>query len=195
MIFRDGYRSNLPQKALSEKEIKAARQRDSDKKNNRKNAYNSSPLTKNSYFKIGDFVLVRNYKRRSKFDPYFLPEKFCVVDISANGNILLIENTTNGFCLQRHPNDIKLFNGSLPLQKQGNKNDCVDNSENSRWSNAFDFIARNEYPIMTSLHNRQFLNKPPSEGQHDYENPTPNTLTTILGHSFGTTIKRGMMYY
>ena len=65
--------------------------------------------------------------------------------VSANGNILLIENTTNGFCLQRHPNDIKLFNGSLPLQKQGNKNDCVDNSENSRWSNAFDFIARNEY--------------------------------------------------
>ena len=50
-------------------------------------------------------------------------------------------------------------------------------------------------PIMMSLHNRQFLNKPPSEGQHDYENPTPNTLTTILGHSFGTTIKRGMMYY
>ena len=110
-----------------------------------KNAYNSSRLTKNSYFEIGDFVLVRNYKRRSKFDPYFLPEKFCVVDISANGNILLIENTTNGFCLQRHPNDIKLFNGSLPLQKQGNKNDCVDNSENSQWSNAFDFIARNEY--------------------------------------------------
>ena len=36
MIFRDGYRSNLQHKVLSEKEIKAARQRDSDKKNNKK---------------------------------------------------------------------------------------------------------------------------------------------------------------
>ena len=54
-------------------------------------------------------------KRRSKFDPYFLPVKFCVIDISANGNILLIENTTTGLGLKPHPNDIKLFKSSLPM--------------------------------------------------------------------------------
>ena len=94
ITFRDGYRSNLPHKSLSEKEINLARLRDKDKKINRKNVYNPSHLTKNTYFEIGDFVLVKNYKRRSKFDPYFLPETFCVIGISANGNILLIENKT-----------------------------------------------------------------------------------------------------
>ena len=100
MIFRDGYRSNLPHKSLSEKQINLARLRDKAKNINRKNVYNSSRLTKNTYFEIGDFVLAKNYKRRSKFDPCFLPEKFCVIDISANENILLIENTTIGFCLK-----------------------------------------------------------------------------------------------
>ena len=99
MIFQDSYRSNLPHKS-SEKEINLARLRDKDKKINRKNVYNSSRLTKNTYFEISNCVLVKNYKRHSKFDPYFLPEKFCVIDISANGNILLIENTITGFCLK-----------------------------------------------------------------------------------------------
>ena len=88
MVFRDGYRSNLPHKSLSEKEINLARLREKNKKINRKNVYNSSCLTKNTYFEIGNFVLVKNYKRHSKFDPYFLPKKFSVIDISANGNIL-----------------------------------------------------------------------------------------------------------
>ena len=77
MIFQDGYRSNLSHKSLSEKEINLARLRDKDKKIKRKNVYNSSCLTKNTYFEIGDFVLVKNYKRNSKFDPHFLPEKLC----------------------------------------------------------------------------------------------------------------------
>ena len=39
MIFRDGYRSKLPHKSLSEKEINLARLRDKDKNINRKNVY------------------------------------------------------------------------------------------------------------------------------------------------------------
>ena len=86
-------------------------------------------------------------KRRSKFDPYFLPVKFCVIDISANGNILLIENTTTGLGLKPHPNDIKLFESSLPMQpEQDIKRDCFNNNENFYWRNAFKFIASNEYP-------------------------------------------------
>ena len=34
------------------------------------------------------------------------------IDISANGNILLIKNATTRFCSKWHPNDIKLFNSS-----------------------------------------------------------------------------------
>ena len=75
MIFQDSYRSNLPHKSLSEKEINLARLRDKDKKINRKNVYNSSRLTKTTYFEISDFVLVKNCKRHSKFDPYFFTRK------------------------------------------------------------------------------------------------------------------------
>ena len=136
MVFRDVW-SNLPHKSLSEKEINLARLREKDKKINRKNVYNSSCLTKNTYFEIGNFVLVKNYKRHSKFDPYFLPKKFSVIDISVNGYILF----------KKTPNDIKLFNGSLPLQLEQNiKRDCVSNNENFYWRNSFKFISRNKYP-------------------------------------------------
>ena len=38
--------------------------------------------------------------------------------------------------------------------------------------------------IMTRLNNRQLISElPPSEGQHDYEDPTLNTLTMTLGLS------------
>ena len=82
--------------------------------------------TKDFSFQIGVCVLLRNYRRRFKFGPYFLPNKFCVIDILANGNTLLIENTVSDLCLQRHPNDIKLLNGSLPsLPEQAVKNDNI----------------------------------------------------------------------
>ena len=50
-------------------------------------------------------------------------------------------------------------------------------------------------PIMTGLNNRQILTTLRSEDQPDYEDPTPNILTIILGHSSGTTMKKGMMCY
>ena len=34
------------------------------------------------------------------------------MDILANENTLLMKNAVSGLSLQRHPNDIKLFNGS-----------------------------------------------------------------------------------
>ena len=71
-------------------------------------------FSKRFSFEIGDYVLIRNYRRRLKFDSYFLQEKFYVIDNLANGNTLLIENTVSGLCLQRQPIDIKLFNDSFP---------------------------------------------------------------------------------
>ena len=65
-------------------------------------------------FQISYRVLVRNYRQRSKYEPYFSPEKFRVIENLTNGNTLLIENTVSGLCLQKHPNDIKLFNAHYP---------------------------------------------------------------------------------
>ena len=83
------------------------------KNTDKENVYSSRRLPKDLSFQIGDCVLVRNYRRRSKFVPYFLLEKFCVIEILANVNSLSKENTVSGICLQRDNNDIKLLNGSI----------------------------------------------------------------------------------
>ena len=35
------------------------------------------------YYKIGVQVLLRNHKKKSKFDPYYLPEKFVIMKVLA----------------------------------------------------------------------------------------------------------------
>ena len=69
MIFRDGYRSNFPRTKLEQSSIDAARRNDALAKQTRKEVFNSSRRTRNSNFREGDYVLVRNYKKTSKFDP------------------------------------------------------------------------------------------------------------------------------
>ena len=101
------------------------------------------PLVKRLFF--SDWWL-RSYRRCSKVDPYFLPEKFCVIDILANSNASLIENTVSGLCLQRPPNDIKFFNDSLPSSpEQAFKNDNITYDKNLHWRYAFEFISKNKH--------------------------------------------------
>ena len=64
--------------------------------------------------------------------PIFFTGEIWDIDILANRNALLIENTASGLCLQRHPNDIKFFNGSLPSSpEQTFKNDNITYDKNS----------------------------------------------------------------
>ena len=130
------------------------------KNTDKENVYSSRGLSKDLSFQIGDCVLVRNYRRRSKFALYFLPEKFCVSDILANVNSLSKENTVSGFCLQRDNNDIKLLNDSIGfLYHQAFKNDNITFDENLQWKNAFDFIDKSEH----SDNNEPFQNVNPSQ--------------------------------
>ena len=43
-------------------------------------------------YKIGDQVLFQNYKKKSKFDPYYLPEKFLIMEVLAKKYILLAKS-------------------------------------------------------------------------------------------------------
>ena len=43
-------------------------------------------------YKIGDQVLLRNYKNKSKFDPDYLPEKFVIMVVLAKVFILLVKS-------------------------------------------------------------------------------------------------------
>ena len=79
MIFRDEYRSNLPHKSISEEIVVSGRDTDNCIKTRRKLDYNSLQNVRPCNFEIGDNVLVRNYKKSTKYDPFYFPKEFQVV--------------------------------------------------------------------------------------------------------------------
>ena len=82
-------------------------------KKERKFTYNSSRHAVDMNYEIGDQVLRRNYKKKSKFDPYYLPEKFVIMEVLAKGYILLVKSLSTGKWLMRHPNDVKICEGDI----------------------------------------------------------------------------------
>ena len=114
MIFHDGVRSYFPRRCLQDEEVQAAKSSDREMKNNRKDNYNTSRRTKSSNFEIGEQVLIRNFSKCSKYEPTFLPERFVVMDILANGKIVLVCSARTGKYYRRHPNDLKRFEGTIP---------------------------------------------------------------------------------
>ena len=141
MLFRDGYRNNLPHHKTPDDRIIEARQTNRDIKKERKATYNSSRHTEDVNYKIGDQVLLRNYKKKSKFDPFYLPEKFVIMEVLAKGYILLLKSLNTDKCLMRHPNDVKRFEGDI-----ADHNAVPDNSDhNNDWKEAFEFISNNDH--------------------------------------------------
>ena len=92
-------------------------------------------------YKIGDQGLLRNYKRKSKFDPDILPEKLVIMEVLAKGYILLVKSLNTGKYLMRHPHDVKIFEGDIP-----DHNAVPDNSDcNNDWKKAFQSISNNDH--------------------------------------------------
>ena len=109
-----------------------------------------------------------------KFDPYFLQEKFYVIDNLANGNTLLIEKTVSGLCLQRHPIDIKLFNDSFPsLPEQVFKNNNITYGENLHWRNASEFIAKSEHSDNDKIFQKENSSQAPLSRSARLHRPNP----------------------
>ena len=71
-----------------------------------------------SNFTVGDRVLLRNYNKTSKFDPYFSPNPCVVVNVADNGRLLTIERLRDGAEFRRHPDDVRLFNGYNEITEQ-----------------------------------------------------------------------------
>ena len=133
ILFRDRYRNDLLHHKTPDDKIREARQTDSDIKKEHK--------TVDINYKFGDQVFLRNYKKKSKFDPYYLPEKLIITEVLAEGYISLEESLNTDKCLMRHPNDVKIFEGDIP-----DHNAVPDNSENNiDWKRAFKFISNNDH--------------------------------------------------
>ena len=126
MLFGDGYRNNLPHHKTPDDKIREARQTDSDIKKERKSTRNSSWHAVYMNYKIGDQVPLRNYKKKSRIDPDYLPEKFVIMEVLAKGYILLVKSLNTDKCLMRDPNDVKIFEGDIP-----DYNAIPENSDNN----------------------------------------------------------------
>ena len=75
MLFRDGMNGVFPRSCITEIEVKDARKKDSSMKRDRQDRLNESKYCSKDRFLKGETVLLRNYRRTSKFDPFFSPEK------------------------------------------------------------------------------------------------------------------------
>ena len=107
MLFRDSISSNFPRKAVSDDIIQTARHNDSLQKLEYQDRVNSSKYKKYANVSVGDQILIRNYKKRSKFEPLFLPEPFVITSISDQGRKLELERISDGRSFYRHPDDVK----------------------------------------------------------------------------------------
>ena len=83
-------------------------------KHKQEDKINSSKYRKSSDMSAGDIVMIRNYKKHSKFDPVFIPEAFKVLDVSEDGRLLIIVRNCDGKTFRRHPDDVKPFKGQFP---------------------------------------------------------------------------------
>ena len=68
---------------------------------------NDSKYKKAADITVGDVVIIRNYMKKRKFDPTFLPEKFIVVAVKDYGRCLHLEREIDGVLFLRHPDDVK----------------------------------------------------------------------------------------
>ena len=111
MLFRDAPDSAFPRVTVSEYQVAEARKRDCDTKVERQLEVNNSKYKKRSDVKIGDWVLIRNFTKRSKFDPLFQPEP-CMVTEILDGWVVVERAGTR---YTRHRDDIKTVPNFQPI--------------------------------------------------------------------------------
>ena len=109
MLFRDPPQSIIPRQTVTEEDIKLAKSLDAKTKQNREENINASKYRIPSEFEVGDTVLLRNYKKTSKFQPLFLPEPCTILNTADNGRFLLMEWKSDEKTFWRHPDDVKSF--------------------------------------------------------------------------------------
>ena len=127
MLFGGPPNSSFPRISISEDEIKEARARDTKLKSIRESYINSSKYKTPSNFNIGDKVLIRNFNKSSKYDPYFQSKPCIVKDMLQNNLFLECSDTL----YKRHPDDVKFYHG------ESEKNEIATNEDDQlkKWHN------------------------------------------------------------
>ena len=136
MMFRDSMNGCFPRGTVNDHQVDSARSRDESLKQEKENQCNESKYKKASNLSLGDYVLIRNYRRQSKFDPVFLPDPYIVMGIMDYGRKVEVQRLLDFQQLIRHPDDIKKVDADYvrsyhppsTMQMIGN---------NSRWNQCF----------------------------------------------------------
>ena len=104
ILLRHGYHSGMPRvKETGDKEVEAALEEDSIKRQDRCDKENQTRIRENPA--IGDKVMVRNQAKASKFSPSFGPEWCKVVEVENTGVTCQGES---GKLQRRHMDDVKM---------------------------------------------------------------------------------------
>ena len=114
MMFRDNQQNIFPRVQVTEEQVQSARKQDEAIKHEREEKINASKYRKSMDVSVGDIVMIRNFNKRSKFDPLFIPEAFKVLEVSKDKRLLIIVRDRDGKTFRRHPDDVKPFKGQFP---------------------------------------------------------------------------------
>ena len=66
-------------------------------------------------------MLVRNYKKSTKYDPFYLTKIFQVADILEKGNVLLVKDPNSVVYFKRHHKDLERVNKNITFNEEKNK--------------------------------------------------------------------------
>ena len=114
IMFRNGYRTEFPNKSLSDELVEAAFNLDQQQKLERGIYVNASRHRMLSPLQIGDCVFMRNNNKTSKFQPTFGPDTFIITALGKGGATIM--STCDNSIYRRHLDDIRPAPKSTPVE-------------------------------------------------------------------------------
>ena len=150
MLFRDGQRYLFPRQIVTEEQVETARDRDRRQKQDHQEKINDSKYRINTKVNVGDSILMRNFKRKSKFEPVFIPEPCRIMSISEDGLFVTLNNV-DGKIFRRHLDDIKIVNIKEEINMSGESNTQNEAWLNEEWNKRFELCCQEADEQMDSV--------------------------------------------
>ena len=107
MLFRDGQHSVFPRTSVTQEAVDQARLKDEACKLKREEGVKALKYRQAANFEVGESVLLKNFKKTSKLDPNYIPEKYTIC--STDGRTVVVERDSDGSTLRRHPDHLKRY--------------------------------------------------------------------------------------
>ena len=132
ILLRYGYKSGFPAiQNKSDYQVEQGRTRDKQHKGLETKSTNESKKQKAMSIEIGDKVLIRDFVRKSKFAPAYIPEVFHAMELDDKGVVVMGRNVD---IRRRHTDDVKIY--FQEREQCGEANDDLAESKEEIGGNA-----------------------------------------------------------